>query len=142
MATTSRCACCGRDLEAHNYPRGSRICIICTRMTGSEISVLTRATVEREQLVFNTSAKDRVARRRLRYLEKHALTGGKRCSACHSVKPLDAFGVCNPRPDGLQSNCKGCNKTETLLRAQPGGKAIWRTVRDSLRAQAAANENN
>lgn len=135
MSTLHRCICCGRDLDARlQFPRNSQVCTLCAGMSANEASITTRATIERERMLSDTTIKGRTERRRIKYLEAYAAAGGKRCGSCHGIKPLDAFGVCNPRSDGLQANCKACNKTETLLRAQPGGAAIWNTVKASMRA--------
>jgi len=64
-------------------------------------------------------------------------TTGKRCACCHAQLAVSEFDRCAPRADGLQSNCRTCNKLRLTLDTKEGGMTTWRTVRDAMRAKAA-----
>ena len=38
----------------------------------------------------------------------------KKCSKCRAVKETTQFSICNRNKDGLQHNCKSCNKKDNL----------------------------
>lgn len=135
MSTASTiiyCPCCGRDKPAHDYPPGKHICSLCAMLDADTAVFLTRETVRREYSVKTYTAVGRKQARITAKMERYAKEG-KRCSGCHHRKPPADFNKCAPTPDGLQPMCKACNKLWLSLRKE-GGNALWRQVRDALRA--------
>jgi hypothetical protein len=46
------------------------------------------------------------------------IDGKKRCSACHGWLPLEQYGRCRTRWDGLQALCTPCRRAESRKRSQ------------------------
>lgn len=52
----------------------------------------------------------------------------KQCRKCNEVKELSQFSKCSVRKDGLQYNCKSCNKKDNLkfrTEINPSHHQIW-----------------
>jgi hypothetical protein len=91
-----------------------------------------RGTAQREFLFVTQTKQGRKQARINAKLEKYKTTG-KRCTACHHLKPAEAYNACEPQPDGLQPICRACNQVRAQLVKEPGGLALWHAVRDGLR---------
>ena len=134
------CHCCGRSLPVAQMDPLSRlgvaICIHCLIMPVREAIITARDTVLREQRILSMTRTGRRAVRVADRVKAYAVTG-KRCNSCHAYRPAADYHVNNQRGDGLQQACKPCMKTRATLIAQPGGQALWRTVRDAMRAKNA-----
>lgn len=132
------CLCCARDIPSHNYAHNSVICHHCTVLTPSQIALTTHASLTAKHKYETFTAAGKRETKRLAKLASMATTG-KRCASCHGHKPIEAYGNCRPHADGLQPNCKECNKIRlTILQSaagQPGALARWHQVQDALRAQ-------
>ncbi len=125
------CPCCGHEKPAYDYPRGQHICSICSMLPADHAVLLTRETVRREYGVKKYTAQGRKAARIEARMEQYGREG-KRCSACHYYKPVESYNKCAPQPDGLQPNCKQCNKI-WMSTKRSGGQSMWITVRDAMR---------
>jgi cytochrome c2 len=93
-------------------------------------------------IVNNNARADADAKLTRRQSKKLALLAriakhGKRCSSCHGIKPADNFYANAAHGDGLQSTCKLCHTTHEVLMKQGTSVAVWRTIRDAMRAQNA-----
>lgn len=129
------CICCTRVLPYHSFALGNKICNPCNLMTPNDVAITTRMNMERALALRAETAAGRKEQRILAKHEAYALTG-KRCSCCHHYLPVTAFGVCATRGDGLQANCKACNKLHLGIKQSGGSVTMWHTVRDALRAAA------
>jgi hypothetical protein len=131
---TTYCLCCGRERPASDFYAGAVACSMCLTRPASEIVTLTRETVRREYAI---AAYTKDGRKRARIEAKLGvyMVSGKRCTACHTPKPPEAFNKCAPAPDGLQPICRSCNETRVAV-MRSGGLKAWHVVRDALRAQS------
>lgn len=132
MIKTKYCLCCGLDKPANQYAIDSEVCIQCTSMPASQAVLMVRETMQREQHIALHTRQGRKQARINAKLEKYKVTG-KRCTACHHLKPAEAYNACAPQPDGLQPICRACNQVRAQLVKEPGGLALWHAVRDGLR---------
>ena len=130
------CLCCARDIPSYNYAPNSVICHHCAILTPSQIALTTHASLTARHKYETTTAAGKREVRRLAKLEGLRVTG-KRCGACHARKPIEAYGKCAPHPDGLQQNCKECNKIRlTILQSgEVGALKRWHLVQAAMRAQ-------
>lgn len=129
------CICCNRTLPYHMYAARNQICNPCTLLSPNDIALTTRLNVERQYTIRAETTAGRRESRQLAKLAKYAITG-KRCSAgWHYLLP-SAFGVCQTRGDGLQANCKSCNKLRVSIINTGGSTSMWHTIRDAIRASA------
>lgn len=133
--TLTTCLCCRRELTYNHFAHGHLICHTCDAQSANEAVISAIANLERIYDFRQSTTKGRKEARKLARLEQYNMAGGKRCGSCHAFLPVTAFGVCNPRVDGLQANCKACNKLQVQLLEQEGGRATWRTLRDTFRSQ-------
>ena len=127
------CQCCGLDRPQDQFYRGHMICATCETLPVFEAVTLTRMTCAKfysAKSAVNITRKDR---RNVARFERYAKEG-KRCTACHGRKKVEAYNKCAPAPDGLQPICRDCNRLRVTLMAA-GGLASWRTVRDAMRSQ-------
>lgn len=139
---TTLCLCCGQPKTEDQYNIGRHVCALCAGLSVYDAVDLARSTVARLESAKKMVKQSAADRRRLARLAQYGKEG-KRCSACHHHKPLTDYNHCAPAADGLQPNCRACDKLRVSIMnsAPPGtGMSTWHTVRDSLRAQAAANQ--
>ena len=122
--SADRCQCCG--ITTSDVP----VCRACLALPVLSAIQLTRATATKQG-----KREQHIARKLAQYAQH-----GKRCTSCHQAKPAAEYGVCVSRADGLQTECKLCiNTRNALTRSNPtAGRAIWQSVRDTLRAQSRA----
>ena len=132
------CQCCGAAKSMEQFKPLTVICLACLGLPIDSVVRLTRATLTREHASYDTNKQDKRATKRSKALALHALNG-KRCSACWHAQPITNFDACETRTDGLQANCRVCNKLYVTLRAT-GGMPLWRATRDAMRATAGGNK--
>ena len=130
--TLVNCICCGQDKPAWDYPPGGHTCTLCSMLPVDQAVIKARGTAQREFLFVTQTKQGRKQARINAKLEKYKTTG-KRCTACHHLKPAEAYNACEPQPDGLQPICRACNQVRAQLVKEPGGLALWHAVRDGLR---------
>lgn len=130
-----KCICCGRYLSADQYLPRMKICALCNTRDANDVAISTAATWQREHAHLTETREGRRESRQLAKRETYALTG-KKCGACHHHKPPESFGACATRGDGLQANCKACNKMRVSIVSNGGAVSQWHLVRDALRAAA------
>jgi hypothetical protein len=136
MTDTIYCLCCGHEKPATDYLPQNSICIICASRPSNQVALMSRETLQRELAISNHTKAGRKAARIQARLDRYA-TAGKRCSSCHHHKPAADYNACAPASDGLQPICRSCNQLR-VTSVKQGGLALWRTVRDALRATAPA----
>lgn len=131
---TTVCLCCGQDKPSYDFKRGHVICSICDMLDIDAAVTMARATFS-AQHKFLTATRD--GRKQSRIAAKLAAyeVHGKRCTACHHLKPAGAYNKCAPQPDGLQPICRGCNELR-VISIKNGGTHAWHIVRDALRASS------
>lgn len=129
------CLCCGRDVARHQYLPGKQICALCNTMDANDVAIMTFNTINKRQAYLAESKAGRKEARVLKRLEAYAITG-KRCGAGQHYLPISAFGACATRGDGLQANCKGCNKIFISLMQSGNSMDTWHKVRDAMRVAA------
>lgn len=141
--TTSICHCCGNAKTPDQYAPGRHVCALCAGLSVYESVEITRATIQRftsaQQLIKHSG----MEQRRQAKIDQYIAQGGKRCSACHALKIPAEYNKCATHTDGLQPICRACDKTRvTLMSMAPAGQGLnlWHTVRDSLRAKVAAEQ--
>lgn len=133
------CICCGAEKpNRYSFRPGHPVCRTCEALTVSEIALMTKATSERNLSMEHAKRSTRKASKRALLLEQYR-QAGKRCGSCWHFKPANEFGVCNPRPDGLQPNCKVCNRIQVAMLQHDGGRQQWRAYRDLIRVDPTAN---
>lgn len=126
------CSCCGTEKPAYDFAPGSSICSICDTLTAREAVALTRESFRREHSIATfTKAGRKQARIAAKMLDYSI--NGKRCTACHNRKPVDAYNKSAPTPDGLQAICRACH-TLWAAAVKSGGPRAWHAIRDALRA--------
>lgn len=136
MSDQFHCLCCGRDLPAkYNFRPGRAGCRTCETMTPDEIILTTRATAERDLKIDLATGRAKRTTKRASLMEKYR-TEGKRCGCCHNYKPASAFDACAPRVDGLQPQCRACNKLRVSMMEAGCSTPQWHATRDALRAAA------
>ena len=141
--TTRYCSCCGNErpinqfnLDTHSPGLRESICMFCAILPAVDAVRTARDTAARE---FNVLRHQRDASKQARvaaYMERYQREG-KQCTSCRAYKAPTEYNACAPRGDGLQPNCRACDKLRVTLMAQVGGLKLWRTVRATMRAQAA-----
>lgn len=131
----TKCICCARLMPYHSFAPGSVICNPCSIMAPQDIAIMTRNTIERQNAIRAETAAGRREVRQLLKMEEYA-KAGKRCSACHHYKLPEHFGACASRGDGLQANCKGCNKLRLTIVESGLGLSTWHQTRNALRSTA------
>jgi hypothetical protein len=130
-----KCVCCGRYLSPDQYLPRKSICALCNTLDANEAAVTTAATWQREHIHLTETREGRRQAKQLAKLETYSLTG-KRCSACHHHKSIEAYGACATRGDGLQPICKACNKIRVSIVENGGAVSQWHMIRDALRQSA------
>lgn len=128
------CPCCGKEKPSYDYPVGRHTCSNCCDLPGDSASLLTRETVRREQNVRQHTA---LGRKQARIEAKlaHYQAHGKRCTACHHLKPAGAYNKCAPMGDGLQPICRTCNELRVMI-CKREGITQWHAIRAALRASS------
>ena len=126
------CPCCGTEQDTKTFALGTTICGKCAILTPDSVAKLTRATVTREYAYLTKTAEGRKkAKARDRLAKIDAM--GKRCSACHHLKPAGAYNKSARASDTLQPVCRTCNEIRVTA-LKNGGLALWHTLLASLRA--------
>jgi hypothetical protein len=131
---TLYCPCCGQEKPAWDYAPGLSICSLCARLSANDASLKTRATIRVEHAMATQSAAGRKAARIAARMAQYA-QHGKRCTACHHLKPATAYNKCQPQPDGLQPICRECHVIR-MATIKSGGLKQWHMVRDAMRASS------
>lgn len=130
------CPACGVPHPDKTYfTPGHTVCRTCSGLSADNLVLLTRTTVARENATLEDIRRPAREQRKLRLLSEYARQGGKRCGACHGIRPVSEYDLCAPRKDGLQFQCRACNKLRALLVRSPGGPSIWRATLATMRAQ-------
>ena len=140
-ATLYNCVCCARMLEGFHFAPSGTICRTCSTLPAQEVATKVLALAHAAHAARTGTRAGRRQMKRERLLAIIA-RDGKRCMSCHARKPASAFGLCEPRTDGLQPECRMCIKVRTGILATEGAtRATWYTLRDALRAQAGEKIN-
>ena len=126
------CPCCGRTMPvASHWLTVQPICVDCAALRPATAALTARDTAAREHAAHTPLREQRRNLALLAYA-----TQGKRCAECHRHMPTDQYARCSARTDCLQAVCRGCTKAQAATLALPGGKALWKQIRDAMRARA------
>lgn len=126
------CICCGNDKPSWDFAPGRDLCSLCMLLPPDAAVKSALEARRRADAAARNSKQGRKAARIAAKLEMYSRYG-KRCSACHHPKPAEDYDSCAPQPDGLQPNCRACNKLWRLT-VKSGGVQAWHIVRAALRA--------
>lgn len=137
MPADIECLCCGRFLPPSQYRTPAALCALCASNSVYDVALMTSATVTRKLSQFNSTKEARLQARRQARQSAYAVHG-KRCCTCWHGKPITAYSVCNTRGDGLQPDCNACRKLYSSMLHLDGGRAMFKQVRDTMRAQPGA----
>lgn len=130
------CLTCDRPTARLLYNQNMQICATCQQTLDNNETAIRASDKVRAELANKAAHKaGNKAARRSRLLDQIAREG-KVCSSCRALKPGAEFAVCRSRPDGLQTECRGCMQVRTLM-LKAGSVSSWHVVRDAMRTQSA-----